>query len=293
VELAAQTPPGHVLYASRDVPVELLLDTPMGRDLIAPQGLTDAIGVKITDSPLFVGAVSGYTTDGVFTAETVGRMDFLAPHLGRALSLHQRFSALQAKSEAFERSADAIAAGMVFLTPDGEVIHMNSTARGMSDAEDGLRLRDGRLVFSDGEDADKLAAAIREAMHPVPGETSRGYFRIARPSGARPHHAIVSPSVRGLDEDRPGALLLWITDPDQVLAPSSETLSVLLDLTPAEARISSALAAGESVRSYAEAAGITENTARSTLKSVFSKTSARSQADLVRLIAQSIPSPPF
>jgi DNA-binding CsgD family transcriptional regulator len=75
--------------------------------------------------------------------------------------------------------------------------------------------------------------------------------------------------------------------------PSETSISTLLGLTPAESRIAAGLAKGQSVSEYAATVGITENTARSTLKHVFAKTGTRSQADLVRLITQSIPSTPY
>lgn len=296
VHLAAGQPPGQVLHAARDAPVAALLDTPMGRDLLAPQQLTDGIGVKLTDSPLFVGAISTYSREGILPERALDRLDFLTPHLARALALHQRFAALTTQSRAFERSIDDLGTGIVYFEASGRVLHANAMARSLAEQHDGFAIDGGRLSFSERAMGQRLAEAVAQATSPQPGHVTRGFFRVARPSGRRPYHAVVVPAANapgGLAGAAEDALALWLSDPDQTFAPNPEAISDLLGLTPAEARITAALVAGRSLLEYAREVGITENTARSTLKHVFAKTDTRSQADLVRLVSQSIPSPPF
>jgi DNA-binding CsgD family transcriptional regulator len=55
-------------------------------------------------------------------------------------------------------------------------------------------------------------------------------------------------------------------------------------LTPAEAGLAEALAAGRSLHEYADAAHITCETARWRLKQVLAKTDTHCQAELVRLL---------
>ena len=54
-------------------------------------------------------------------------------------------------------------------------------------------------------------------------------------------------------------------------------------LTPAETRVALHLADGGTVAGYAEAGGLSVGTVRSQLKSIFAKTGARRQSDLVRI----------
>jgi DNA-binding CsgD family transcriptional regulator len=61
-------------------------------------------------------------------------------------------------------------------------------------------------------------------------------------------------------------------------------LSTKLNLTPAEMRLVRKLIDGKSLRSAAEALGITYETARSRLKSIFQKTRTHRQAELVALL---------
>ena len=58
-------------------------------------------------------------------------------------------------------------------------------------------------------------------------------------------------------------------------------------LTPAEAGLAQALAAGQSLHEYADAAHVTCETARWRLKQVLAKTDTHRQAELVRLLLTS------
>ena len=82
---------------------------------------------------------------------------------------------------------------------------------------------------------------------------------------------------------RPSTLIV-VSDPDQQPTPPEERLRAIFGLTHAEARLAAALVAGHTISEYADESGITENTARWTLKQIQAKTDCRRQADLVRLL---------
>ncbi|NJL08424.1 MAG: helix-turn-helix transcriptional regulator, partial [Methylacidiphilales bacterium] len=58
-----------------------------------------------------------------------------------------------------------------------------------------------------------------------------------------------------------------------------------VDLTPAEARVARALIEGQSVTDFARTVGLSPETTRTQLKSVFAKTGTRRQIELVALLA--------
>ena len=59
-----------------------------------------------------------------------------------------------------------------------------------------------------------------------------------------------------------------------------------MGLTPAEARLAEIIGRGHTLRAVAEMSGITYETARAHLRSVFAKLSIRRQADLVVLVTR-------
>lgn len=68
---------------------------------------------------------------------------------------------------------------------------------------------------------------------------------------------------------------------------SPEVLAVLYQLTPAEARLAALLAGGAELKDIAGTLGVSLNTARSQLRSVFAKTGTRRQSELIHRILTS------
>jgi DNA-binding CsgD family transcriptional regulator len=77
---------------------------------------------------------------------------------------------------------------------------------------------------------------------------------------------------------------LFLSDPEQGMAPPTELLHQLYGLTPAEAALACELASGRSLEETAEDLGVTRGTARQRLGHVFLKTATSRQAALVRLL---------
>ena len=80
-----------------------------------------------------------------------------------------------------------------------------------------------------------------------------------------------------------------VHDHENAPVPQPEALEQLLGLSPAEARMAAALAAGATVLQYARQAGVTRETARWRLKQIQAKTGAHTQVELVRRVLGSLP----
>ena len=85
------------------------------------------------------------------------------------------------------------------------------------------------------------------------------------------------------------ALALFVSDPGQDAAPDPEAIRDLFQLTRMEAMLAAALAGGGSLVEAADRLGIAHNTARSHLRSIFAKTGARRQSQLVHLLHAGMP----
>lgn len=75
-----------------------------------------------------------------------------------------------------------------------------------------------------------------------------------------------------------------IADPARTHVAPERLLRDLYGLTPAESRLAMSLAHGRSLTAAAAEAGITRHTAHTQLASVFAKTGASTQLELVRLL---------
>ncbi len=79
---------------------------------------------------------------------------------------------------------------------------------------------------------------------------------------------------------------VWILAPQSPRLPHPRMLAVLFGLSRAEARLALRLLAGQTPQECAREAGVGVATVRSQLHSMFAKTGARRQAELVALLAR-------
>jgi DNA-binding CsgD family transcriptional regulator len=82
--------------------------------------------------------------------------------------------------------------------------------------------------------------------------------------------------------------VLFVDDPNDTSSPAPTDLySRAFRLTPAEARLAVHLASGASLTEAADEFGVTHNTVRAQLRSIFDKTDTHRQGELVRLMQTS------
>jgi DNA-binding CsgD family transcriptional regulator len=96
------------------------------------------------------------------------------------------------------------------------------------------------------------------------------------------------PVAQGQIDDPCGVLrsIVLITDLDPSTGFRTSRLRDVFHLTNAEAKLAARLAGGEDIDAAAAALGVTRQTARSQLKSIFGKTDTHRQAELVALLAR-------
>jgi DNA-binding CsgD family transcriptional regulator len=87
-------------------------------------------------------------------------------------------------------------------------------------------------------------------------------------------------------EGAPAHRPMRLTDLHDFPVPHEDTLRVVFDLTPAEARLAQGVARGDTLEEIASALGIKMTTARTQLASVFAKTGTRRQAKLVAILTR-------
>lgn len=196
-------------------------------------------------------------------------LDRLRPHLARAMMLTARLR--QAQAEAAVRALEIAGIGAALVGDRLQVRSSNARFRALAGdraqpllpaavqrrlpglvVAAGSGARGGSLPLSIGDDT-----AILHVL-PVTGD-ARDVF-----AGC--------------------SALLVIAERRDGSGPDQQLIRLLYDLTPSEARVAAAIAAGNRVVAVARQLGIAEQTVRVHLKAVFAKTGLRSQAELaVRL----------
>jgi DNA-binding CsgD family transcriptional regulator len=79
--------------------------------------------------------------------------------------------------------------------------------------------------------------------------------------------------------------LLVVTPVDRAIVPKAQVLQGLFDLTPAEARVARGIGEAQSIETVALSLGVSNETVRTQLKAVLSKTGLSRQQELISLLA--------
>ena len=216
-------------------------------------------------------------------AEQVTRA--LLPHLQRAGSIQQRLATLAAGEEVLNQ----LPVGVAFLTADARLVFTNRAAEAMMRTGDAFGVSDGRLLCHSTGDA-ALQHAIAEAAADGNSLSRPAVVLLQRRSLLRPLQVVVARVTRRFSEFvgmRSPAVVVLITDPEHEVAADEDLLGKLLRLSHAESRVAALLINGNSTSEIAGRLRVQENTVRAHLKSMFAKTGARNQAELIRLVLTS------
>jgi DNA-binding CsgD family transcriptional regulator len=217
-----------------------------------------------------------------------------ARHFARLANLRRRTYELGGHAFLTSAAFDHLPVAGTILDSTGQVIYANAAARETLAAADGLGIRDDRLWTADPVAARALARAMaRVAGTLVDGLSADGPRQgvgvaVGRPSGRAPFTVefLPLPPASGVRrEDDRAALVALIHDTERTLRLRTGLLRDLYGLTPAEAKLAIAVAAGATLREYAERRRISVGTTRYQMKQVLGKTGCRRQTDLVRLIS--------
>jgi DNA-binding CsgD family transcriptional regulator/GAF domain-containing protein len=230
---------------------------------------------------------------GSFSAETVGLMRLLWPHLQRAIQFHRRFSELEGRHRASLDALDGLPTGVILIDSEGRVLEMNRAAGQILSRSDGLLANKEGLAASTAHETRELRSKIAAAALTTRGTgvSAGGCLRIARPSGKRAFAVIVTPvSVHAFPPDaRRPAVIVFVSDPETRAQTAPEIFEQLYKLTGAESRLAEQLMQGETLVHASERLGISHNTARTHLQRIYQKTDTSHQGDLVRMLLSSLP----
>jgi DNA-binding CsgD family transcriptional regulator/PAS domain-containing protein len=216
----------------------------------------------------------------------------LAPDLRRAVRLYFQIALMQRRLVVSTTAIESASMGIVLADPDGTVMLTNAIADEILGKSDGLSVAHGRLkALAPADTATLLRHIAAKAAEQTAEVDWRNYEPMAlpRPDHELPLTAIIRPGPAFHPARNPlrRTALLVLRDPER--HPPMPTLAIgrLFGLTRAEALLASELGTGFSLEEAATRIGISRNTARAQLQSIFSKTGTNSQKELVRILMSS------
>lgn len=224
-----------------------------------------------------------------FTSTDERAMGILLPHLGRALEVYLNFVDIHNENRAMMTALSTMQQSVIVVDKYRKVSFASERAEVDLRAKDGLEIaRDGTLRASSSNDDRRLSELLRGVFAPTIENIGGlgGAMQISRPDGSRPLHVRITPfsALTLLDDGTDSMAMIFVHDPDAEVETQESVLIQLYGLTKAEAHVAAVLASGKSTEEACEVLDITDNTARTHLKHIFSKTGTRRQSELVKLI---------
>jgi DNA-binding CsgD family transcriptional regulator len=227
--------------------------------------------------------------DGPMDRDSMELLRTLLPHASTALRMRTRLQVADVHGRFAEMALDAISAATFMVDAGGRVLDMNKLAATLVQRADGLRVERGALTASTSAESIQLRSFIAGAAlaggkgtHTSP---PGGALNVSRQGRQRPLHVAVLPVPEGRRAvaEVPCALV-FVSDPSASPKSRAAFMRMLYQLTPTESRLADLLLEGLEVRAIAHSLGITIETARFHLKRVLTKTGARRQSELMRLM---------
>lgn len=256
-----------------------------------PQGLEDQVVIQLSMDDTMVAnlGLGRHVSKLPVTEKEMADLRILAPHLRRAVLISNLLDGAMGKVETFEAALSAMNSGAVIVDGNLRILHANVAARRMLESGDPIRDDEGRLELPAELVAGQLETAVSAADGPEVDLRRRGIGIPTRTKSGVPLVVHVMPLKRrharsGLQ--LAAAAAVFISETAARAPMPIDAVSLLFELTPAEARIFELIAGGRTKRQIAEALSVAETTVKTHLANLYSKTDRHSRAELVRLAGE-------
>lgn len=257
--------------------------SPLYRDFLSRWGLNRALAVMLDRRgperlALVLPGPGERNLDGLKRGLRV-----LAPHVQRAVRISHRIATAELVAEAAGVAADRAASAVVCLRPDLSIMTANRQAS-RCETSGVISLAGGRLTFRDPAAQLELLKLSRSAP---PAGAAFTTTDVAGATVAVVGARVPTQTARALGGAVEGVgLIMSIGAGGEARTIEISRVAAWFGLTPAEARLASALAGGMNLSDYCAFRNVSVNSGRFLLKGVFRKTEVNSQAALVALVSR-------
>jgi len=279
-------------------PPDELSATEFYNDFLVPYGCAHAMFALIENKQPRIAniAVLRPVRAAAFEDADLDLLRFLLPHIRRAFRLHFQMANLHKRSQNMQSAVDLLPNGMILLDDNGKILFMNRAAAQLVSKNDGLLATRAGLTAEQHGESSSLSHMIKQAVATSNGKgvAAGGTLLISRRT-RRPLQVLISPIRPSMVQLSQGiGVVVFINDPCRTQRPADTLLRTLYGLTRAECRVALLLSDGRAPREIADTIGVTENTIRSQIKSIYNKTGVKRQSELIRLLlSQSWPFAPL
>ena len=285
-------PDGEPLIMSRFIDLTGLNGKRIYEDLRRTLSITDVMQTVVLREArrIAILTASRHQNDGTLIDQDAETMRLLAPHVRRAVKIIDILDANKIEADTLEATLDTFIAGVLIVGERGRILHANDAARRMLSARQPIAAIDGILSARNAAANEELSAAIRLARD---NEAQIGSSGLGVPLCCdEPSVAHVLPLARGNVRTRlmpQATAAVFITRAERESSADIRALVRIFDLTAAEIRLLEQLTRNATLADAAKTLRISQETARTHLAHIFSKTGVSRQADLLTLVDRLAP----
>lgn len=289
-------PPGEVVTLHEFMGSEALLASDFYRLVMEPSDLYDVLGAdfQIPREVEVRFRICRSKAARSFNDADRGIFRALLPHLQRAVHMHVRINKIESERAVYSGAIDQMRVGAIILDESGNVLSVNQRARELLEQKDGVSLRDEQLVLSTRDRTRELQERVNRviAQQKSGGPAIVEAMRIPRSSNAGELGLVIRPVPENqwAEAEAVPSAVIFLSDPSAQAEAPLQVIKQLFGFTPAEASLAMLMANGMTLDESADAMGVSRNTVRTHLRSVFAKTGVTRQPMLVSLILKSVAS---
>ena len=290
--LARSLPVEQVVCIGDLMPRHEFAATRFYKEWVQAQGLVDTLVVNLDKSATSLAVLDVRRSDRQGEVDAAARrcMALIAPHVRRSVLIGKTMDVHKAEAANLANMASSLITAVFLIDRSGRIVFANEPGKAMVADGNVLRGRQGVLTA--------LNAEANRSLHDALAAACCGGADLEAPGAAIALSALsearwlahVLPLTSGLH--RPtgnrstAAAAVFVRKAALDIPTSVETLARIYKLTGSEARVLHGVVEIGGAREIAKALGIAETTVRTHLQSLFAKSGARRQADLVKLVAE-------
>ena len=251
-------------------------------------GMQSGLNVRMDgpDGSNIVLCLADSVEPGGWSSAQLAAVRRLLPHVRQFVRVRKALTDAEALGRSLFGLLDKGRCSVIQLDQNGRIVAANDRACGLLRQAEGLSDRDGFLSATTPRDNGELQQLLAQALPRLGGPGSSGSMTIERTSARTDLAVHVTPVSMRQRDFRAGqvAALVLVADPESRPRIDARLVQEALDLTPAESRLATMVAAGQHARDIAACTGRSEGTLRWHMQNIFRKQGISGQADLVRRV---------
>ena len=219
-------------------------------------------------------------------------LKLMSPHIQRAVANGIQLVNLDHERRLYSKTLTRKSIGIITLDEKAKVLSRNSVADELLRDKDGFHIVNDAIHFDSSKNKNKFNEYISEILLAQRNNEQAAVHALSveRPSGKNPLEVLIKPMMidPSVEPSRTPHMMVFINAPEKEFDIDIKILMALYQLTRAEALLAKHLAEGANLDQSAALLGISRNTARAQLRSIFAKTGVSQQSMLVSLILKSL-----